>query len=679
MKLFIHSVIIWPEDVELAPRVVPFEVDKVSVITGWSSTGKSSILDIINYVLGSGTCSIPVGHIRNLASWYGLEIETSVGRMRIARPKPEARQVSEDIWLQQGEDTAAPLPRRPKANHNVTRLKAMFDDMSGLSNLALLPEGEISRASFRDMASFNLLPQHIVANPYTLFFKADSSSHRMKLQHVLPLAMGIVTNEDLVRSHRLRMLRDELRKAEIELKTRRDAIDRWKANAQGAFYRAQELSLLPAGEPPEKSEVLIGILRRVVDAGGIAIATEGRTTAAVDRLQAIRQQEAALDASISDRKRRLRRLRSLARSVRDYDAILQEQNASVQGSGWFAAHTHTDECILCGSASEVAQLALAELEGPIAELSTLAASAASTRPMVDREMVAIQEELIRDERELLALQQTRKAFEAEVDAEQGRTRSLESVYRFIGATEQGLQMLGEVEGDGDLARRVEQLKKDISELGAGANEGDRLERARLVQAQISAYVPKFIAAMGVGGAEGRPILDERELNLKFERDGANRPDMLWEIGSGENWMAYHLAALLALHGVFLNRGDNNPVPTFLVIDQPSQVYFPSDESFEATVRHDEGSGGLVTRRRRRHLDDLESTTRIFSSLARAHQSFQGRLQIVVLDHADSHAWGGVEGVKGMANWRNEEDFLIPAHWIPPGSEDDPGIHQGEPL
>lgn len=672
MKLFIRAVIVWPEDVELEPRVVPFDVDKVSIISGWSSTGKSSILDIINYVLGSGTCSIPVGHIRDLASWYGLEIETAVGRMRIARPKPEARQVSDDIWLQQGDDTAAPLPRRPKANHNVTRLKAMFDDMSGLSNLALLPEGEISRASFRDMASFNLLPQHVVANPYSLFFKADSSSHRTKLQYVLPLAMGIVTNEDLVRSHQLRLLRDELRKAETELKTRRDAIDRWKANAQGSFYRAQELSLLPAGDPPENSQELIGILHRVIDAGGIVIATEGRTTAAVDRLQAIRQQEAILDASISDGKRRLRRLRSLARSVRDYDAVLLEQNASVLGAGWFCAHTHTDECILCGSSTEVAQIALAELEGPIAELKTLAASAASTKPMVDREMVSIQEDLIRNERELLALQQTRKTFEAEADAELGRSRSLESVYRFIGATEQGLQMLGEVEGDGDLARRVEQLKKDISELGATADEGERLERARQVHAQISTYIPKFIEAMGVGGAEGRPILDERELNIKFEREGVKRADMLWEIGSGENWMAFHLAALLALHGVFLNRGDNNPVPTFLVIDQPSQVYFPSDDSFDATVREGENSEKPVARHRRRHLDDLESTKRIFSSLARAHKSFEGRLQIVVLDHADSNAWGSVEGVRGMANWRNEEDFLIPAHWIPSASGEDPG-------
>src|ERR1700748_1040368 len=122
MKLFIKAVIIWPDDPNHNPRIVTFDTDKVSIVTGWSSTGKSSIVDVINYVLGSGTCSIPVGYIRDLASWYGLEIDTDVGPMRIARPKPAARQVSDDIWLQQGDDTEAPLPRRPKATTSVSRL-----------------------------------------------------------------------------------------------------------------------------------------------------------------------------------------------------------------------------------------------------------------------------------------------------------------------------------------------------------------------------------------------------------------------------------------------------------------------------------------------------------------------------------------------------------------------------
>ena len=38
--------------------------------------------------------------------------------------------------------------------------------------------------SFRDMAAFNFQPQHIIANPYTLFFKADTTEHREKLKVV---------------------------------------------------------------------------------------------------------------------------------------------------------------------------------------------------------------------------------------------------------------------------------------------------------------------------------------------------------------------------------------------------------------------------------------------------------------------------------------------------------------
>ncbi|MGO6996900.1 DUF3732 domain-containing protein [Rhizobium leguminosarum] len=662
MKLFIKSIVIWPEDPNHDPRILTFDTSQVSIVSGWSSTGKSSIVDIINYVLGSGNCSIPVGVIRDLSSWYGLEVETDAGPMRIARPKPAARQVSDDIWLQQGSDTEAPLPRRPTPTTNVTRLKAMLDALSGLSNLSVVPEGAQDRASFRDMASFNLLPQHIVANPYTLFFKADSTDHRNKLQHILPLAMGIITNEDLVRAHRIRLLRDELRRVETELRGRRTAIDNWRATAQGAFFRAQELSLLPAGEPPGNLTALIELLQNVVRAGGRTVATAGRVTAAVTRLDEIRNREEALDAKISADRRRLRKLRSLSRSVGDYAEILQEQSASVVGIGWFKARTHSDNCILCGSSTEAAKQALAELDDPIAELAALSTGTASARPMVDRDIVIIQEELLKDERELLSLRQTRAAFEAEVDREEGKSQSLENVYRFIGSTEQALKLLGEVEGEGGLTSRAEALRKDIRELDEQSNLEERKNRSARIHNQISNYIPKFISALGVAGAEGKPVLDERELNLRFEREGANRPDFLWEIGSGENWMGYHLAALLALHGVFLSRGSNNTVPSFLVIDQPSQVYFPSD-TFDSFVEEKDADAEPQPASRRRHLTDIESTIRIFSSLARAHSKFKGRLQIIVLDHADHHAWGEVEGVVGAANWRDDEDFLIPAAWI----------------
>ena len=642
MKLFIRELIIWPEDVNLEPHVIEFDPEKIMVVTGWSGTGKTSIVAIINYVLGAGTSAIPLGVIRDTASWYGLLIETDLGPMRLARQKQSSRAVSEEYWWQQGADVNEPLPIRPKANAKTDRIKLLFDDLSKLSNLNTDPDGGgfTGRASFRDMAAFNFLPQHIVANPYTMFFKADTTKHREKLRNVMPLALGIITNDDLVRMH-TRKLRSE-------------AIDRWRASVTGAFFQAQELGLLPAGDLPEKLEAIVELLRNVVNSGGQSAATAGRITAAVGRLENLRVRERDLDRKISDARRRLRRLRSLRGSVFDYGEVLADQRQRVKGAGWFRDAIVAEECVLCGSDSGAARLALDELGAPIAELEDLSAGASSTRPIVDREIYEIERDLLVNEDALLALRQTRIIAEADVDRERGQEQTLEKVYRFIGSTEQALRMLGEVEGEGGLADQIKELTARIAGIDSLLDEVKKLDRIQQINRKITASIKRVIELLGVKGADGTPTLDQRELNVRFRREGADHADYLWEIGSGENWMAYHLAMLLALHTVFLSRRENNPVPTFLVIDQPSQVYFPSDtyKEYVENIKAEQASSARN--------EDMKRTRQIFEMMSKVRDGLKG-LQIIVLEHADENTWGDVSGVAEAANWRGGKG-LIPSSW-----------------
>src|SRR4029434_4499193 len=62
-----------------------------------------------------------------------------------------------------------------------------------------------------------------------------------------------------------------------------------------------------------------------------------------------------------------------------------------------------------------------------------------------------------------------------------------------------------------------------------------------------------------------------DLTVKVIR--GSRDDYLWEIGSGANWLAYHISLTLALQKFFLEE-PRHFVPGILVYDQPSQVYFP---------------------------------------------------------------------------------------------------------
>ena len=116
------------------------------------------------------------------------------------------------------------------------------------------------------------------------------------------------------------------------------------------------------------------------------------------------------------------------------------------------------------------------------------------------------------------------------------------------------------------------------------------------------------------------------------------------MGSGENWLGYHVATLLALHDWF--RSEERPVPRFLILDQPSQVYFPPDGSEDEKVPADN--------------DDRVALSRVMRQLIAAVARNQPDLQIIVMDHADLQEPWFQDAV--VERWRDGK-ALIPADWF----------------
>lgn len=72
MKFCINSVVLWAKKANMKPRILTFEPKAVNIITGASRTGKSAIIPIVDYCLGSEKCTIPVSVIRDACSWFGV-------------------------------------------------------------------------------------------------------------------------------------------------------------------------------------------------------------------------------------------------------------------------------------------------------------------------------------------------------------------------------------------------------------------------------------------------------------------------------------------------------------------------------------------------------------------------------------------------------------------------------
>jgi hypothetical protein len=171
--------------------------------------------------------------------------------------------------------------------------------------------------------------------------------------------------------------------------------------------------------------------------------------------------------------------------------------------------------------------------------------------------------------------------------------------------------------------------------------------------RVSAKISDYAHLLELEHADENPQLYIQELTLQFRRL-SGRKDFLWEVGSGQNWVGYHIASVLALQEYFSTLR-NSPVPNFLVIDQPSQVYFP-----EAWPSVDQTPvvNGKVDRS-----PDIEGVRRIFTGLSRFMDAVERRFQIIVTEHAGAITWSGLPHVKVVGNWRRGHDeFLILDSW-----------------
>ena len=268
MYFQIKEIVLWARNRRFAPRHLKFELGKVNVITGASRTGKSAIIPIIDYCLGSGKCRIPVKTIRDSCDWFGVLVQTSSGQKLFARREPGTQKSTGDMFLL--EAPVVEIPERIESkNVTVEAVKKSLDEIAGLTSLNFDLEetssGFKGRPSFRDLGAFTFQPQNIVANPEVLFFKTETYEHREKLRTIFPYVLNAITPEQMAKRHELVNLRKELRRKESELAIVREVSERWLGEIRARASEAKELGFIQQTIRPEAArEELVDLLTQVV-------------------------------------------------------------------------------------------------------------------------------------------------------------------------------------------------------------------------------------------------------------------------------------------------------------------------------------------------------------------------------------------------------------------------------
>jgi hypothetical protein len=208
--------------------------------------------------------------------------------------------------------------------------------------------------------------------------------------------------------------------------------------------------------------------------------------------------------------------------------------------------------------------------------------------------------------------------------------------------------------DDDVARlrkRVEELQALVEQLEKASGSDDSAERLASALNIISNQIGRYVKELEAEFSEFPFRLDFNQLTVVADRP--ERPVPMNKTGGGANHLAYHLGTMLALH--HFASTNRKPMPSFLFLDQPTQVYFPSEQIYKSTA-------GSVEKTERD--SDLEKVRRLFGMLYNFVTKESPGFQIIVTEHANLRDQWFQDSIVEVP-W-TKPPALVPDNW--PGSK-----------
>ncbi|MFD2616532.1 DUF3732 domain-containing protein [Terrilactibacillus laevilacticus] len=639
------KLIIWSKKVDKAPRVLKFKPGAINYITGSSRSGKSAIIEVIDYCLGSGGCSIPkIGPIRRYSSWYGLLLSTAEGEKLFARRDPLEQASTDDYFIVEGSPIT--IPDIPEKNANRDHAKGILERLAQIprsnSDFNESGSGYKGRASISDMTAFMFQPQRIVANNETMFFEADIEEHARKLREIFPLVLGVVDAETLIKQHLLQEVRRIIERKQRQLEALKINIENFSGEVRGRYIAASQYGLIPALSIKDtNTKVLFERLKNLVstwksdnnywDADGHDLNT--------GRLSSLREEESTLQAEIMTLRVRLTQLKelSLARATSERNILRQKDRLS--STSWLVEKLVSQhECPLCGNESNTHTKELTKLVETTKKVEAQWKAIELVPPMLDAEEVELRKQISAKELKLRQVKAEREYLQEETEEMQA-TKEQRAMY--IGRLTEFINLHESLNDEGTFANEIATLKEEEAELLKSVNFQAFAQRKETALFKFSRFAGHYGNILDLETGDDLIQLDTNKLSIRVI-DDKGRAAWMREIGSGANWLGYHIATLLSLHELFISQ-DIPYVPSLLAIDQPSQTHFPD--------RTDSDS----------EYEELHAVNKVFKALSSGIKRTNGKLQVIVSEHAGKDVIGDLENVNIVERWRYGRK-LIPWHW-----------------
>lgn len=598
------------------PRDLEFFKDKVNVITGDSSTGKSSVLKIIDYCLLSERSTIVEDVINENVAWYGLVFHIDDIPYTIIRQAPTVESAEMKVLFREGEY----LPDEPIADLDDIRAKALVK-MNELFHInPKLKLGSKVKQHFRHNLIFNYLTEDIIATESTYqdlrFFRRDEYSQI--LNDLFKLAIGV--NES-----KLRELESELQTAQTREKNKKRAQEKEQENREKfektkveIANQVEELGLGAATELGDSPTAWAANIKSIVDNCNLQFKNEETN-----------RQRNEIEMALVKVREKLGYFESLEKEYKIYQKRLERQNESLVPVEY--VKKHLSELM---TYQETGQL-LRELT----EAWEMIKQSYKPDLKLPEDFENTKKGLIRDEQKLVADWRRLNPYQIDQKDIVWIRKTILLAERMekeltkepkLTITDEMLVQYGET---------ISQIEEKLVRLRA-KNEN----ALGNLNDEIGKYY-KYQTGISEAYRDYKPVysMDEKMLMLITE-DGEYPKG---NVGSKSNYMFLHLCYFFGLHDLLINNR-NEQIPQFLFIDQPSIPYY-ADKNTAIVSKN-----GEMNDDREKLKEAFRLTDKFMREMTR-----NGHFQIIMIEHAEEDYWNNLETFVTRYKFRNG-DGLIPS-------------------
>jgi putative sterol carrier protein len=180
---------------------VEFQPNKVNVITGGSGTGKTAMLQIIDYCFFASEHKISEDIINENVMWYGINFIINDNNYTIAREAPKFKEVSNNYYFSSlGEEPVTPHI----TDTDDKKLKKIIESSFSIDSNIIMPYGangtmrKDTKISFRYFMLFNTLSYSIIDNEDVYFDKQNIQRYRDVLERIFDLSLGTETIKNML-------------------------------------------------------------------------------------------------------------------------------------------------------------------------------------------------------------------------------------------------------------------------------------------------------------------------------------------------------------------------------------------------------------------------------------------------------------------------------------------------